>query len=178
MPSRALSTRSSLADCRIVPPWNLPEPRTFSWPSSKTRRTDDAEEIRNRRGIFARASSGAEYSRQHRAAPFAASLERSFSAFEFGSAKNDVMTDTLATEGQVVPRLVSRAPKLALLGGTFASRGLKARSQAGHTTASRRNIQTSEKHLPTGAVHIRRPRHRSGHWDNKGCGGGRFVKAS
>lgn len=44
-----------------------------------------------------------EYSREHRAAPFAASLERSFSAFEFGTAKNDVMTDTLATEGQGYP---------------------------------------------------------------------------
>jgi hypothetical protein len=44
-----------------------------------------------------------EYSREHRAAPFAASLERSFSAFEFGSAKNDVMTDTLATECQGYP---------------------------------------------------------------------------
>jgi hypothetical protein len=39
----------------MVPPWNLPEPRTFSWPIEQNVRTDDAEEIRNRRGYgFAR----------------------------------------------------------------------------------------------------------------------------
>ena len=62
------------------------------------------------------------YSREHRAAPFAASLERSFNGFEFG--KREKRRDDRYGHNRRprTPRLVSRASKLAPLIGTFAPR--------------------------------------------------------